>query len=651
MRTHTPVLFILAILFAFAGCQDDGLADGGPGEDYNCSSCHGSETNAAPPVAAKDGVTETAYVGVGAHQVHVTDGTVHKAFDCEVCHPTVDDDDPLSHVDALPAEITFQGLALMGDVAPVWDRDAATCNSVYCHGGSLAIGGGEFTAPSWTFADGAHPGNCGGCHGNPPPAPHPADADCHACHPGTVRADGKVDLGGGLHINGTVDMEVSGCSACHGFPPEAPHPQDNACHVCHGGSVTSDGAIVDDGLHKDGEVQWAALAGSCDKCHGNPPEAPHVQDDACHACHASTAMDDGTLAADGDHYDGSFQWAPTTASCDKCHGNPPAAPHVQDAVCWNCHSSTVNDDGTIDADNALHMNGAVDVGGGADACNICHGDPPALPHPQATTHTQCSWCHSDSVNANGTINTESGTHQNGTVESNKLHPEEFLDPAIHGNHFNEDGPGACSICHGEDLLGGPSGTSCDKCHPNFRTNCTFCHGGTDNDTGAPPEGYLGETDTSYAGVGAHTAHMLENPFWHKSYGCSECHATYTDAMDPGHIDGVAALVWGPTATEEDATPIYEDASCSSVYCHGGAFEDGDGALTAPSWTTVDGTQAACGNCHALPPGGDHPPMSDCSMCHGCVAEPGPAIRAEGAAFHINGDVNMESAGACPSEED
>ncbi|MFH1532132.1 MAG: CxxxxCH/CxxCH domain-containing protein [Pseudomonadota bacterium] len=546
MRIHTPVLSLLAILIAFTGCQDDGLTDGGPEESYECSTCHGSAANPAPPVSV-GGEEATSYAGVGAHQLHVTDGAAHKAFDCAACHPTPDADDPLSHVGPLPAEIQFGDLALTGGLSPLWDRQDATCGSVYCHGAGLTLGGGESPTPSWTFADGSHPGNCGGCHGAPPPAPHPQGEDCNACHPGTVGPDGQIDLDGGLHIDGKVDLGAMDCSACHGFPPEAPHVQDTTCTVCHGGTVQADGAINEEGgLHDDGAVQWAP---------------------------------------------------------------------------------------------------------GAESCGKCHGDPPVPPHPSATSHTQCAWCHGGTVQPNGTIDTTTGQHMNGTVESNKLHPEEFSDPTKHGHHFNSDGPVGCTICHGEDLLGGATGTSCDKCHPGFRTHCTFCHGGTDNDTGAPPEAVLGETDTTFAGVGAHSTHLLQNPFTHKVYGCSECHATYTDALDPGHIDGVAALAWGEIATEDDAEPSYADGSCSSVYCHGGAMSGSNGSNTTPSWTTVDGTQATCGSCHALPPSGGHAPVSECGTCHVCVATSDPSIRPEGAAFHINGKVNLEPAGECPAEDE
>lgn len=41
------------------------------------------------------------------------------------------------------------------------------------------------------------------CHGNPPPAPHPQNASCHAM---TVTATGQIDVAGGHHIDGVLDV-------------------------------------------------------------------------------------------------------------------------------------------------------------------------------------------------------------------------------------------------------------------------------------------------------------------------------------------------------------------------------------------------------------------------------------------------------------
>ena len=117
-------------------------------------------------------------------------------------------------------------------------------------------------------------------------------------------------------------------------------------------------------------------------------------------------------------------------------------------------------DASADPDAAVAAD-AADAADAAPGCGSCHGDPPPPPHPPATSHPQCAWCHQGTVLPNGTIDHDGGLHRNSAVDSNKLHPEEFLDPSVHGHHFNNDGPLGCVICHGEDLQGGPLGASCD----------------------------------------------------------------------------------------------------------------------------------------------------------------------------------------------
>ena len=58
------------------------------------------------------------------------------------------------------------------------------------------------------------------------------------------------------------------------------------------------------------------------------------------------------------------------------------------------------------------------------------------------------------------------------------------------------------------------------------TGCTTCHGGVDNQTGAPPKAVSG--DPSDPAIGAHTAHVVALPVT-TSAGCSVCHGA-----NPGH---------------------------------------------------------------------------------------------------------------------
>ena len=72
----------------------------------------------------------------------------------------------------------------------------------------------------------------------------------------------------------------------------------------------------------------------------------------------------------------------------------------------------------------------------------------------------------------------------------KFHAEDFARPELHGPALMQ-GLLDCRFCHGEDLTGDAGALSCDTCHTPadpqaWRSDCVFCHGGVENQTGAPP---------------------------------------------------------------------------------------------------------------------------------------------------------------------
>ena len=150
-----------------SGLHMDGKVDVG----RECGECHGEDMAPAPP-RALGGATETTVLGVGAHQRHLEGGEVRAGIACESCHRVpIAVDDP-GHLDLLPADLSFDGLAVADHARPEWDRAQATCADTYCHGGTLT--GGTATAPVWTRVDGSQT-TCGSCHGAPPPLPHPPE--------------------------------------------------------------------------------------------------------------------------------------------------------------------------------------------------------------------------------------------------------------------------------------------------------------------------------------------------------------------------------------------------------------------------------------------------------------------------------------------
>lgn len=146
----------------------------------------------------------------------------------------------------------------------------------------------------------------------------------------------------------------------------------------------------------------------------------------------------------------------------------------------------------------------------------------------------------------------------------------------------------CRSCHGDDLAGGTSGVGCDDCHSDgWRTNCTFCHGGVDNDTGAPPLGLHGQgAQLVYP---PHTKHVEEST--HPAFACTQCHVQPTDVLSIGHVfDDTAGKAEVTFAGGLNAAGSYSAGTCSSMYCHGNGRGDNGTAQK-------DAAPMACSSCH------------------------------------------------------
>jgi predicted CxxxxCH...CXXCH cytochrome family protein len=162
--------------------------------------------------------------------------------------------------------------------------------------------------------------------------------------------------------------------------------------------------------------------------------------------------------------------------------------------------------------------------------------------------------------------------------------------------------------------------------------CTSCHGDGSRvrNPAAPPLGTHGEANASARAVGAHQSHLQASPL-RDAVNCSECHVVPTSTS---HSNGKVEITFGPLATANGASPSWTGATCAGTYCHG-AFKNGNGT-NAPTWTRVDGSQAACGTCHGVPPGGTHPQgVTQCGSCH-----PGYTQTSVAVATHVNGTVDV-----------
>jgi predicted CxxxxCH...CXXCH cytochrome family protein len=289
--------------------------------------------------------------------------------------------------------------------------------------------------------------------------------------------------------------------------------------------------------------------------------------------------------------------------------------------------------------------------GGATTCNVCHGFPPAAPHPQ---RSDCAVCHGDTVNPDNTL-IAGGPHNNGTVDVTGGHSPGFANPAVHG-------PAAvaaivsCTACHGDDYAGGAlgAGGSCNQCHANagfadWKTNCTFCHGtqtasyggAPDAPTVAPPESVSG-SDTS--AVGAHQKHLGVGSSVTDGVGCSACHTVPDSIGTPGHLDA-PTVVFGTQARVGGTTPTFDGATCSNTYCHGNLLRNPK-ANVVPSWTATGGF-SACDACHSPQSAtggytdkhsvGAHKIL--CSGCHGAGYAAG-VISGTARSTHVDGAVTI-----------
>lgn len=197
------------------------------------------------------------------------------------------------------------------------------------------------------------------------------------------------------------------------------------------------------------------------------------------------------------------------------------------------------------------------------------------------------------------------------------------------------------------LLNGCSSTISTKvlsADANDDLSCSSCHGSNENN--APPKAIDGSTSTDNRAVGAHQSHLKDGNF-RVALTCDQCHLVPQYTSSAGHIDSEspAEVTFGDLAKIGNFDPVWTGTTCTGVYCHGSSI--GGGTITSPVWTQLDGTQAACGTCHSLPPPPPHTTNTNCASCHSKVVNSSNVIIDK--TLHINGEVNVDDANfACNS---
>jgi predicted CxxxxCH...CXXCH cytochrome family protein len=239
-------------------------------------------------------------------------------------------------------------------------------------------------------------------------------------------------------------------------------------------------------------------------------------------------------------------------------------------------------------------------------------------------------------------------------EGGILNPQ---DPQFHSNlvRVRNWNFATCQKCHGADFTGGTAGVSCQQCHAlqvgaDGTPTCSSCHGSAQSP--APPHDLSGNTSSSSRGVGAHKAHLFGRTLISAPIACSVCHKVPADVSSPGHPDHSrpATVTFSGLALADGAAPVWNGASCSNTYCHGGGAKlggDTAASLRAPVWTAAT-AQAFCGSCHGAPPANaQHAGITfpDCARCHSTTVGPTGLILVSGppdarTSTHVNGVIDV-----------
>ena len=496
-------------------------------------------------------------------------------------------------------------------------------------------------------------------------------AACQTCH--------LQDLSGGktgractdCHRAGGTANDFATCTACHGGTANATGAPPAAIWGFAGDSTRGGGTAdpIRVGAHTAHVTagQFGPAFG-CETCHVKPASitSPNHLDTVAPGNVPLASINFAGLAVNGG---APPTWSRSNATCNAtyCHGatlDPGSAPGVKNPV-WTGGSSQV-------------------------FCGSCHGVPPGPPHIQIDTSGGfgvCNPCHSFTVDGAGAIipASQGGKHLNGLLEASG-HDAAWMDRMSPGFHaFAADrGLANCTPCHGADLAGGSVNTACTDCHKaggqaNDFGTCTACHGGTDNQTGAPPAaiwGYAGDPQRGGGAldpirVGAHTKHLA--PALTTAFDCDVCHVKPGTLLAPGHVDNptpVATVTFGGRAVPPapGLPPAWSrtNAACSNTYCHGnysGTYTfyqynwgtDGYDTITitytgkqaAPVWTSG---AMGCDSCHGNPPKGNtwHSGVhgygaayNECQLCHPDASSVnGVGMAITNPALHVNGTVEV-----------
>jgi predicted CxxxxCH...CXXCH cytochrome family protein len=465
-----------------------------------------------------------------------------------------------------------------------------------------------------------------------------------------------------------LGLAVVGAIAGCGVAREVPAGTDR-CRICHGGDAgnaapprsvfggtgTSDPHV---GAHQ-AHLRGGALRGpiACAECHVVPSDIrEHMDGDASPVfgplararsanpvftrttgkcagtyCHGATLGAGGSLDAPvWNIVDG------TQAACGTCHGNPPPLPHPQASSCTLCHPNTVLPDGTIDVAGGQHIDGTPDVSGGG-GCGACHPVPP----PSGAHRVHYGDASSPPLAEYGDLRIfEDYAPADGSAYAfgcGHCHP---LDPARHGQGEVDLSPagapaGTLKARNAADAAYDATQQTCSGvyCHSNGKQGIVHVQVEPDVVVSVLP---FRTTPPWTSSSSLDCAGCHDDPPRYESGGAGAADANThlqlaSDGWETGHFAGLP----GPWHSSKHGGDTWGDPQkASPITCQTCHYETADPAATGPSgfyWLNTTGNYVI--------PGGQL--GYDCDSCH----QPGHAEAPTGAGGvlplrHVNGRADV-----------
>ena len=566
----------------------------------DCTGCHGNNAFSFAPISS------------GKHKAHMNNKAVlGRNFSCATCHALTARPDDRGIADTSVHGNGFKNYTgQMAGGRSSYSSASGICSASYCH----SDGKGEqkdLTLSGWKSTATLE---CTGCHGSsatPDFASSAGEPNYASTGPGTLRANDHknhvdfgaltctnchgdtVDAAGALkqdinsHLNRNIDV-IPGGGKSFSFNPADKSCSDISCHGGKGSFTQVWGTPVKadcTGCHGNNAASSAPISSGRHTAHVNNPDLGGNFN--CTECHAGTINSDersfanrtlhgnGFLDYSGVRAGRSTTYDAATGACSAtyCHTDGKGTQNVPFNLANGWKSSTtyancIGCHGNAGAADFVSIAGEPNYA--STGANQLRSNSHKL-HVGTAGAATCTYCHSSTVNVDGTAIT--GNHTNRAIS--------YESSAIAGKTFTPGSGKSCSniACHGS---GSPAATWGDN------LGCTGCHGGN--------------AGNSPIITGTHAAHINNAAQIGINLGCAECHAPVVSGDTSfsnrnKHADGFVNFSGARTGRNA--------AVCNAAYCH----SDGKGG---PGAAVVWGST---------------PPFTNCVGCHGVAVSPAFASQA------------------------